>query len=230
MVLPHMQKKTDMELKIDSEDLEQMLLKIENSFDIRFETNELAHVRTYGEFCGAIKDKISLDHSEDCTTQQAFYKLREAITKSTETEKKEITPTTELAEIFPRKTRKNRIKTLEMNLGFKLSILRPPHFVTGFLAILLLASFIVLFIDWPYGLIGLGLSIGGFRISNKLGNELDVKTVRDLSEKMTREYYVKSRRNSKTMNKNEFDEILEDWFVNFLGVRKSELTREARLF
>ena len=134
-----------------------MLLKIEDSFDIRFETNELAHVRTYGEFCDAIKGKISLDHSEDCTTQQAFYKLREAITKSTETEKKEITPTTELAEIFPRKTRKNQIKTLEMNLGFKLSILRPPHFVTGFLAILLLASFIVLFIDWPYGLIGLGL-------------------------------------------------------------------------
>ena len=38
-----------MELKIDSEDLEDMLLKIEDSFDIRFETNELAHVRTYGE-------------------------------------------------------------------------------------------------------------------------------------------------------------------------------------
>ncbi|MCZ4408916.1 hypothetical protein O3Q51_08860 [Cryomorphaceae bacterium 1068] len=219
-----------MELKIDSEDLEHMLLKIEDSFDIRFETNELAHVRTYGEFCDAIKDKISLDHSEDCTTQQAFYKLREALTKSTETEKKEITPTTELAEIFPRKTRKNQVKTLEMNLGFKLSILRPPHFVTGFLAILLLASFIVLFIDWPYGLIGLGLAIGGIWISNKLGNELNVKTVRELSEKMTRENYVKSRRNSQTINKNELDKILENWFVDFLGVRKSELTREAQLF
>lgn len=225
-----MQKKTDMELKIDSEDLEHMLLKIEDSFDIRFETNELAHVRTYGEFCDAIKDKISLDHSEDCTTQQAFYKLREAITKSTETEKKEITPTTELAEIFPRKTRKNQIKTLEMNLGFKLSILRPPHFVTGFLVILLLASFITLFIEWQYGLIGLGLAIGGIWISNKLGNELNVKTVRELSEKMTRENYVKSRRNSKTINKNELDKIIENWFVDFLGVRKSELTREAQLF
>lgn len=219
-----------MELKIDSEDLEDMLLKIEDSFDIRFETNELAHVRTYGEFCDAIIDKISLDHSEDCTTQQAFYKLREAITKSTETEKKEITPTTELAEIFPRKTRKNQIKTFEKNLGFKLSILRPPHFVTGFLVILLLASLITLFIEWQYGLIGLGLAIGGIWISNKLGNELNIKTVRELSEKMTRENYVISRRNSKTINKNELDKILENWFVDFLGVRKSDLTREAQLF
>ena len=79
----------------------------------------------------------------------------------------------------------------------------------------------MLFIYWQYGLIGeLGLAIGGFWISNKLGNELDVKTVRDLTKKMTREHYVKSRRNSKTMNKNEFDKILEDWFVDFLGVRK----------
>lgn len=219
-----------MDLKIDSEDLENMLLKIEDSFDIRFETKELAHVKTYGKFCDAIKDKISLDQSEDCTTQQAFYKLRETITKSTDINRKEITPATTLAEIFPKKTRKNQIKILEMNLGFKLLILRPPYYVTGFLAILLLASFFMLFIYWPYGLIGLGLSIGGFWISNKLGNELGVKTVRDLSNKMTREHYVKSRRNSKTMNKNEFDKILEDWFVDFLGVRKSELTREARLF
>lgn len=97
-----------MELKIDSEDLEQMLLKIEESFDIRFETNELAHVKTYGEFCDAIKDKISLDHSEDCTSQQAFYKLRESIANSTDFERKEITPTTELAEIFLRTSRKIR--------------------------------------------------------------------------------------------------------------------------
>ena len=88
----------------------------------------------------------------------------------------------------------------------------------------------MLFIDWQYGLFGLGISICSFWISNKLGNELDVTTVRELSEKMMRENYVKSRRNSKTINKNEIDKILEDWFVEFLDVRKSELSREAQLF
>lgn len=219
-----------MELKIDSEDLEDMLLKIEDSFDIRFDTNELAHVRTYGQFCDAIKDKINQDHSEDCTTQQAFYKIRDAILNSIDIDRKEITPTKLLSDLFPRKNRKSQLKKIEMNLGFKLSVLRPPHFVTGFLVILLLTSIIMLFIDWQYGLFGLGISICSFWISNKLGNELDVTTVRELSEKMMRENYVKSRRNSKTINKNEIDKILEDWFVEFLDVRKSELSREAQLF
>lgn len=225
-----MQRTKDMDLKIDSEDLEDMLLKIEDSFDIRFEMDELTHVKTYGDFCDAIKDKINLEHSDDCTTQQAFYKLREALINLIDIEKSEITLTSQLAEIFPKNTRKNQVKKLEMNLGFKLSILRPPNYVTGFLAILVLASIIVLFIDWKFGLVGLGLAIGGLWISNKLGKELDVLTIGELSEKMTRENYVKSRRNSKTINKNELDKIIGDWFVDFLGVNKSELIREARIF
>ena len=225
-----MQKTTDMELKIDSEDLEDMLLKIEDSFGIRFETDELAHVKTYVEFCDAIKAKINLDHSDDCTSQQAFYKLRDAMSSSLDIDKTLVNPTTELTEIFPRKTRRYQVKTLEKDLGFKLSLLRPPHFVTGLQTILLLGSFILFFIDWKYGISTFGLAILGFWISSKTGNQLDVNTVRELSEKMTRENYVKSRRNSQTINKNELDKILEDWFADFLGIRKSELTRDAQLY
>ncbi len=218
-----------MNLKILSEDLEDMLTRIEKSFDIRFEINELAHVKTYGEFCDAIKEKIKLNHSDNCTTQQAFHKLREAMTNSLQVDKQEVTPTTSLTDIFPRNSRKAQIKRIEKKLGFNLSILRPPHFVTGFLALLLLGSFIMIFIDWKYGLVGLGVAIGGLWISNKTGNELDVATVGGLSERMTRENYVNARRDSKTINKNELDKILEDWFVDFLGVPKCKLTKDARL-
>lgn len=219
----------DMELGIDYEDLENLLWRIEESFDIKFETNELAHVKTYGEFCDTIKEKIKLDHSDNCTTQQAFNKLREAITNSSDLERNEVTPSAQLKDIFPRKSRITQIKKIEKQLGFNLSILRPPHFVTGFLVLLYIASLVGLAFSWQYGLAGLGISIGGFWISDKIGIELDVKTVGDLSEKMTRENYVKSRRNFQTINKNEIDNLLEDWFVNLLGIRKSELKREARL-
>ncbi len=218
-----------MELGIDYEDLEDLLWRIEESFDIKFETNELAHVKTYGEFCDAIKEKIKLDHSDNCTTQQAFHKLREAITNSSDLERNKITPSSQLKDIFPRKSRKNQIKKIEKQLGFNLSILRPPHFITGFFVLLFIASLVGLAFAWQYGLAGLGFSIGGLWISNKIGIELDVKTVEELTEKMTRENYVKSRRNFQTINKNEIDNILEDWFVNFLGISKSGLKREARL-
>jgi len=218
-----------MELGIDFEDLEDLLWRIEESFDIKFEANELDYVKTYGEFCDAIKEKIKLDHSDNCTTQQAFHKLREAITSSSDLVRNKVSPSAQLKYIFPRKSRKARIKKIEKQLGFNLSILRPPHFVTWFLVLLFIASLVGLAFAWQYGLVGLGLSIGGIWISDRIGIELNVKTVGDLSEKMTRENYLKSRRNLQTINKNELDKVLEEWFVNFLGIRKSELKREARL-
>ena len=45
---------------------------------------------------------------------------------------------------------------------------------------------------------------------------------------MTRENYLKSRRNSKTFNKNEIEKVLTDWFSNDLDLDKSKLTRDAK--
>ena len=65
------------ELKdIDPEDIEDLLVKIEQSFDIKFEGNELVHAKTFGQLCDHITNKIQLLNSADCTTQQAFYKLQ----------------------------------------------------------------------------------------------------------------------------------------------------------
>jgi len=94
------------------------------------------------------------------------------------------------------------------------------------LSILLISS-VVLFINRQLGISGLMLSIGGIWFSNKMGNELDLKTVRHLAEKMARENYLKSRRNPSTFNKSEIEKLLTDWFSFDLGLDKSKLTRDA---
>jgi len=223
-------KMKDIELKnIDPEDIENLLVKVEDSFDIKFADNELAHVQTFGEMCDHIKDKIQLDQTDDCTTQQAFYKLRNAIVATSQLDSDELTTDTLLEDLLPRRIRRTRTKKIEHELGFKLSLLRPPHFVTGFLALLLLASFIGVFFIWQLGLAGLGLSIGGLWLTAKTGNELDLKTVGQLVEKMTRENYLKSRRNPRTYNENEIEKVLTDWFSNELNINKTKLTRIVRL-
>lgn len=63
---------------------------------------------------------------------------------------------------------------------------------------------------------------------SKGGNELDLQTVGQVAEKMTRENYLKSRRNPKTFNKNEIEKLLTEWFSNDLDLDKSKLTREAK--
>ena len=220
---------TDYELKnIDSEDIEDLLVKVETSFDIKFVGDELVHITTFGQLCDHIANKIQLDNSDDCTSQQAFYKLRNAISSTLQIENKTISTDFLLADLLPRQSRRSRTRKFEKHLGFKLNILRPPHWVTGTLVISLFASLVGLFFNWQIGLLGLVFSIAGLWFANKIGNELDLQTVGHVAEKMTRESYLKSRRNPKTFNKNEIENVLTDWFSNDLGIDKSKLTREAK--
>lgn len=220
---------TDYQLNnIDPEDIEDLLVKVEDSFDIKFDENEFVHIMTFGELCDNISNKIQLNNSGGCTTQQAFYKLRNSILGTLKLEGNYLTPDTLLTELLPRHSRLLRIRKIEKHLGFKISILRPPHFVTGLLAIILLASFVWLFFNWQIGLVGLAFSIGGLWGSKKIGKELDLKTVGQVAEKMTRENYLKSRRNADTFNKNEIEKIVSDLFSNELGLDKTKLTRDAK--
>jgi len=218
----------DYELKnIDPEDIEDLLMKVETSFDIEFVGEELIHITTFGQLCDHIANKIQLDNSGDCTSQQAFYKLREAISSTFQIDKKSILISHSLADILPRQNRRAGTMELETHLGFKLNILRPPLWVVWTLVILLLASFVGIFFNWQIGFLGLVFSFSGLWISSKIGNKLDVQTVGQLAEKMTRENYLKSRRNPKTFNRNEIEKVLTDWFSEAFDLEKSKLTRDA---
>jgi hypothetical protein len=219
---------TDNELKnIDSEDLEDFLVKVENSFDIQFVGNEIIHITTFGQLCDHIADKIQLDNTDDCTSQQAFYKLREAISSTLQLDNKTISPHFTLADLLPRKSRRSTTKKLEKHLGFKLNILRPAKWVTEILTIVLIASLFGLIFDGQIGLLGIVFSFVGLWFANKIGNELDLETVGQVAEKMARENYLKSRRNPTTFNKNEMEKVITDWFSDYFNLDKSKLSRDT---
>lgn len=212
----------------DPEDISDFLVKVETSFDIKFVGDELIHITTFGQLCDHITNKIQLDNSDDCTSQQAFYKLRDAISSTLQIDSKTISIDFLLIDILPKQNRRSRIKKLEKHLGFKINILRPPHWVIGTLATIFLASLVRLFFNWQIGLSGLLLSVVGLWFANKTGNELDLQTVGEVAEKMTRENYLKSRRNPKTFNKREIEKVLTEWFRYDFDINKSKLTREAK--
>lgn len=189
--------------------------------------NELAHIKTFGQFCDYIADKIQLDNLKDCTTQQAFYKLRSAIATTSHLDKKKVTPNLELTELLPRKNRKTLVQNLETELDFRLDLLSPPDWIVSTLFIMLLCSFVGLFIKWQLGVLGITFSICGFWVSAKFGNELTLQTLGQIAEKMTRDNYLKSRRNSNTFNKSEIEKVLTDLFTIELALDKSLLTRNS---
>jgi len=215
--------------RTEIEDINELLAnKVEKSFDIKFGKTELNHISTFGELCDHIANKIQLEHSEDCTTQQAFYKLRNAISSKFKIDKKTISTDSQIIDFLPRWNRRSMITEIEKHLGFKLNILCPPHFVSMFLFILCLASFVGLYFNWQIGILGLIISIGGLLVADKIGIELEVKTVGEIAKKMTRENYLKSRRNSKKFNKNEIEKVLIDLFINDLGLDKSKFNRDTK--
>jgi|GEM_PF-2491668 len=137
----------DDELKnVDPDDISELLVKVEKSFDIKFGKTELLNISTFGELCDHITDKIQLQHSNDCTSQQAFYKLRNAIASTLRIDHKTISTDFSLIDLLPKQNRRSLVEKLEDNLGFKLHILRPPYWVTVTLAILFVTSCVALFL------------------------------------------------------------------------------------
>ena len=210
----------DYQLKnIDLESLDNILTKIESSFNIEFSGKELSNISTLGELSNYIIDRISLDDSNGCTNQQAFYKLRNTISSEFQIEKKIILPQTLLANILP-KDKRTSIKKIEKKLDLKLNVLRPKIWITILFITIFFVSLFAGYGNWKIGLLGIILSIGGAWLSNKTGATLEIKTVSDLTKIMVRENYLKSRRNTKTINSIEIEKILTDWFVEELDDAK----------
>lgn len=136
-------------------------------------------------------------------------------------------PATQLSDIFPRETRRKDIKKIENQLGLDLKALEPKDYVTYSILLLLLISFIGLFINWRYGLVGLGVSFAAFWIAVKTANEFKDKTLGELIERTTASNYLKSRRHDGTVNKKEIHEKIRKLFVEHLLIDNNDLNRDT---
>ena len=213
-------------IKIDPDDLDDVFVIIEDSFGIHFEEN-LEQIQTFGALCDYVKSKITLINSEDCTSQQSFYKLRKALGKTTTQEEKTIKPDTSLNALLPQKNRRALVKALEIELGFKIAILRLSHYITVPLFLAIIGFAVVMLFNTLLGLLGVVLCLVMLYVASKTGKVLEVKEVGQLAEKITREHYLKSRRNTRSYNEKEIEKTLIDLFHDKLNIDKSKLTRDA---
>ncbi|WP_459068397.1 hypothetical protein [Flavitalea flava] len=145
-------------------------------------------------------------------------------------DKNTITPNSDLEKLFPRKGRRYQILQIRKESELSLKILKPKEWVSNTLLLGLLASFVELCFNWRYGLLCLGAIIIGYQIASWFGKEFSVKTVGEAATKAARENYIKSRRNPKTVNRQEIVKKIEELFSHDLDLDPSVLAREAPLF
>jgi len=214
-------------LRIDPGDLDNVLTKIEQSYSITFGTNDLRQVETFGQLCEAITEKIQLAEVGDCTSQQAFYKLRQHMVDALHLDRQTIRPTTELAVLFPKKTRRASIQKLEQGLGFSINVLSASLYIIVPALILLVISGLMLIGSVLYGSVGLAIAIITLIIAQKLGNQFSQQTVGELAEKLAREHYTKMRRDSCTVSKREVTDQIKQVFCTDLGIAPSQLHSDS---
>jgi hypothetical protein len=63
----------------------------------------------------------------------------------------------------------------------------------------------------------------------KFSNELNVSTVRELTEKISREHYSLARRQSGTVNRNEIVKTIQDVFMADHLLDREHLSKDATL-
>jgi hypothetical protein len=204
-------------------ELELMIPQIEKMYNFEFEKDETYRINNFEELCDLIIEKVNLKNVDSCTSQQAFYKLRDSLVETKIIEKENLKLETELKLIFPRKNRKAVINKLETQINFKLDILKTPDFIIHTLALIGIISFVLLFFYLKLGIIGMAISIFGFYLCKCFGNELKVKTVKELVEKITNENYLVVRSEKNSINKTELKNVLTNWFSENSGIEKEKL-------
>lgn len=214
---------------IDPEDFGDTLLKLEKSFGKKFADNSFKDAKTFGDICNIIESQINFTGKDDCTTQQAFYKVRKAIGLTQNFDERNIDPQTTLDDIFPRTNRRQNVKHFQKALGFSVDILTMKTWLGWTITIGFILSLVAFFFSWQYAISGFTFFTLVMWTANKFSNKLNVSTVRELTEKISREHYSLARRQSGTVNRNEIVKTIQDVFIADHLLDREHLTNDATL-
>ena len=214
---------------IDPEDLSDSLIKLQKSFGVEFGYNSFQDAKTFGDICDIIESKIDFANKDDCTTQQAFHKVRKAIGLTQNFDESNIEPQTKLEDIFPRTNRRQNVKHFQQALGISVDILSMKTWLGWTIAIGFILSLVAFFFSWQYAVAGLAFFTLFTWTVSKFSKELNVSTVRQLTEKISREHYSLARRQSGTVNRNEIVKTIQDVFIADHLLDREHLTKDASL-
>jgi hypothetical protein len=212
----------------EDEDIFDVVVKLEKSFGLKFEKDAFYNVKTFGDMCDVFENHMIYDDRDDCTRQQAFYKIRDAIAATQYISRDEIKLDSKLEYLFPRHDRRRKAKAFRNYLATDINILTYPSWLSLTFIIGLLLSIVAFFYDWKIAVAGIVFFISAMKIADKLGKDLDLKTVRDLTDKLSKENYIDIRRQKGTINRREVRQTIVETFSKDLAIDIKYLTREEK--
>lgn len=149
----------------DPEDVEDLLLTLEEAFEVRFVQSDVDKLRTVGDLFEVLQAKMGTteDRRRRCLGAVSFYRLKQAVADATGIE---VSPRTAISDVFPAKTLASRIKALSEGTGLRLPSV-PYAADQGFLFLLGIASCLAAFyfgMATTAGIVALLLGVGAFGV------------------------------------------------------------------
>jgi hypothetical protein len=221
------------------EDGVNLILAIEDAFQIRISGEEVSNAYTVGELHNLIVSKLATRDSKRCLTSAAFYRTRRGMVEALEIDLRKVRPTTPLAEILPKKGRRTHWRSVQAAMKLKLPDLQHPGWITVGLLGLGIALTVALGVRGGvgYGLIALlgflGLVVGGFLI--RLSSFLAVgfpnrnTTVGDLSRDVLAVNHARLVDETGSWNEKEAWDALCRLIIIQTGVPREKIKPEASL-
>jgi hypothetical protein len=190
------------------DDIDDLIASVESEFNVKFGNDDFVSVKSVGQLFDVMVNKMPLANSETCTSQHAFYKIREAFSNLDCVYP--IRPMTPLEDLLPRQDRIATVKAFERKLGMTLNILSPPQWLSSIIWTAEFTTIGGLFYDARTFLPLLLVVILIGKIIYWFGKELNYMTVADLARHLISHNYLAARRNPRTINRKELSQVLLD--------------------
>ena len=204
--------------------------KLCKGFGVEIDWNDFAGVRTFGDICDVICVCIGWRYRAGGRLQLAFHQLRRAIAEVEGVEAADICADTRLDQLFERKDRRRKVKTLEMMLGCRLHLLKPKPWIILALVVVMGVSFFSVLIRVQLGLVGLLGGFLGYWLAVWLGKEFRYETIDEVAMAMMRNGYIYALHGRGRVNPEEIVGIIEETFRKELRLKEEELGRAVEIF
>ena len=188
-------------LYIDCEDLEDIIIKLQASFKVEFQSDKIENKITIQQLADKLISKLNLKEGNECTSQIVFYKLKKDLIEKLHLKDKDLHPKTKLRDVFPIKGRRQAWKNSIEDFAIHVPRLSPPTYLILTLALFFIAPIIIIpTCSFVYGLILFAASCIGSKLANKFGKSLPTDDLGTLAKIISSENYLDSRKHLNNIN------------------------------
>lgn len=220
----------------------EILLDVENTFDIKIPDAEAQRILTIGEFHEAVWSHLNIRQSDHCNSQVVFYRLRAAICECFSVSRKQVTLQSSPNMLFPGSNRRKEYKKLQSSLNWvfpSLTLPNPWSRIFGeTAAVFLLGSILVelilvlffkyspLIFLWTIALTGIGLLFS--TLIEPFRTNIDQPDMKSFVNQILA-LNLKKIMDGKGISRAEMELVIVNIISNRTGIDLSEITPEKRI-